>query len=950
MKSKNLANRFINYNKNHFFFVYTFAFLIMAVIGFYPFIKFDCSFVWSPDGTSQHYIALVYWGKYLREIVKSVLAGSLVIPQYDFSIGFGEDILSSLQYYVIGDPLNLLSVAVPSKYTVYLFDFLVVFRLYLSGLAFCALAKYKKQTVYSGVIGALIYVFNAYALNLGARHPFFINPMIYFPLIILGAEMIFDKKRPYLFIFMIFISGISNFYFFYVLTLFTALYILVRLFFVYKKQFIKGFFACLLKFGGCWLLGVAMAALIFIPVSYTFLSASRSGVEYGLDVFYNLRYYQTALSGFAGYVLLGKNTYIGLTVLGFSGIILLFMRKNKNAFLKVSFIILSVFMLFPVFGKIANGFSYVANRWVWAYALLISYIVTLTLSEIRKISFKQAVILGGASLLYCVYMYLTIVARNEASAAVGIGFVSFALGAVIYAALPYIKPHINKKRLQLAWKYFIVASMVFGVFCNTLYAYNRSESSFLSSFATVSNAQKMAFSNGFKKIKNVQNTETAVERYEIDGIQMVDYNNSLINETYGTTEYLSVINNYLNDFQQEMGMVYKSFAYADTGNGDPFLQAVENVKYFAAENPEKTPYGYDSRQLLKVQSNAIEGNGPMLGIHENKNYVPFGYTYQNVISTDEYSALSTADKRNALIQAAVIDGTDEFVNASVSQLDIKSSTYNVTLPDEENGNVRIADEKIHTIKDGVKVKAEIETEPGCQIYCIVKGLGFEDVDNEEATKRVNPEKYENLNDKELGTLRYSDKTRVERFNSFINFSANGKSTTVTVGTPNYDYYSGLTDFTINLGYSDEPVTELFLTFGRMGSYTIDSIQIVCESLDGFEEKTAALSEDTLQDIKIGTDSISGTISTQQDKWLLLTVPYSENWSVYIDGEEAETYRANTAFTAVNIEAGSHTVEMKYSNRTIKYSVPVTAAGFVCFAGVIICWELYNKKRRSCEQG
>jgi len=945
MKNRNLVNRFVNYNKKHFFLAYTFAFLIMALIGFYPFIKFDSSFIWNPDGTSQHYMALVYWGKYLREIAKSVLAGSLVIPQYDFTIGFGEDVLSSLQYYVIGDPLNLLSAVVPSKYTVYLYDFLVVLRLYLSGLAFCALAKYKKQPVYSGVTGALIYVFNAYALNLGARHPFFINPMIYFPLIILGAELIFNKKRPYLFIFMIFISGISNFYFFYVLTLFTVLYIFVRLFFVYKKQLVKGFITCFLKFGGCWLLGVAMAALIFIPVSYTFLTSSRGGVEYGLDVFYNLRYYQTALSGFAGYVLLGKNTYMGLTVLGFAGIILLFMKKKENTFLKVSFILLTVFLLFPVFGKISNGFSYVANRWLWAYALLVSYIVTVTISEVRKISFKQASVLGGASLLYCVYMYLTITARNEPSAAVGIGFVSFALGAVVYAALPYIKPHTDKKRLQRAWKCFIAASMVFGIFCNTLYAYNRSEGSFIAQFATVSDAQEMAFNNGFKKIKDVQDTETAVERYEINGIQMADYNNSIINETYGTTEYLSIINNYLNDFQKEMGIVYKSFAYADTGNGDPFLQAVENVKYFAAENPEKTPYGYDSRQLLKVKSNAIEDGGPMLGIHENKNYIPFGYTYKNVISADEYSALNAADKRNALMQAAVIDGTDEFVNTSASQLDIKSSIYNAVISDEDNENIRIADGKVHTMEERVRIKTEIETKPGCQVYCIVKGLSFEDVDNEEAVKRVNPEKYAELNAKELQTLRYSDKTRVEQFNSTINFSANGKNTTVTVGTPNYDYYSGETDFTINLGYCQKPVTELFVTFGRIGSYTVDSIQIVCESMEGFEEKAAALSENTLQNLKIGTDNISGTIKADADEWLLLTIPYSENWSVSIDGEETEAYRANTAFTAVHIEAGEHTVEMKYSNRITTCSAAATAAGFACFAGVITAWEIYNKKRK-----
>ena len=75
--------------------------------------------------------------------------------------------------------------------------------------------------------GALTYSFCMWGLTNAARHPYFLNPMIYFPLIILGIEKII-KKKPYLFIIMVTISAVSNFYFFYMIVLLTVVYALIR--------------------------------------------------------------------------------------------------------------------------------------------------------------------------------------------------------------------------------------------------------------------------------------------------------------------------------------------------------------------------------------------------------------------------------------------------------------------------------------------------------------------------------------------------------------------------------------------------------------------------------------------------------------------------------------------------------------------------------------------------
>lgn len=51
------------------------------------------------------------------------------------------------------------------------------------------------------ITGALLYAFSMYILVMGFHHPFFINPLIYFPLLLIGIEKNFGRKIPDIFYF-----------------------------------------------------------------------------------------------------------------------------------------------------------------------------------------------------------------------------------------------------------------------------------------------------------------------------------------------------------------------------------------------------------------------------------------------------------------------------------------------------------------------------------------------------------------------------------------------------------------------------------------------------------------------------------------------------------------------------------------------------------------------------
>lgn len=186
------------------------------------------------------------------------------------SIGYGSDIISTLHYYVIGDPLALFSVFVPNKYMVDFYDLLILLRMYLAGMAFAGYCFYMKNKNKIAVLtGSFIYVFCGYTIMFGLHHPYFLNPMIYLPLLLIGVEKIFKKESAIFFSIMVFISCTSNFYFFYIIVLVTILYVIFRIFMYYRKEQWKEAIRCL-SHGSYAVLGVCMSAFILIP-GYAFI-------------------------------------------------------------------------------------------------------------------------------------------------------------------------------------------------------------------------------------------------------------------------------------------------------------------------------------------------------------------------------------------------------------------------------------------------------------------------------------------------------------------------------------------------------------------------------------------------------------------------------------------------------------------------------------------------------
>ena len=67
-------------------------------------------------------------------------------------------------------------------------------------------------------------------------------------------------------------------------------------------------------------------------------------------------------------------------------------------------------------------------------------------------------------------------------------------------------------------------------------------------------------------------------------------------------------------------------------------------------------------------------------------------------------------------------------------------------------------------------------------------------------------------------------------------------------------------------------------------------------------------------------------------------------------QKAELLQANTAFSALALEPGKHTVELHYHTPYLRTGACLSAAGVAAFAALIVITEISRKKEKTAPGG
>ena len=131
-----------------------------------------------------------------------------------------------------------------------------------------------------------------------------------------------------------------------------------------------------------------------------------------MPLFYDRIYYEKYLS-----CLIGENMIqwgvAGYTAISMTGVFVLFAKKKSNTALKAGFLLLNVFLLVPFAGHVLNGFSYVSNRWIWVYGMLIAYIFVKIYPELFRLDIREKRKVFVMLLIYCGVALFSEAARTQ---------------------------------------------------------------------------------------------------------------------------------------------------------------------------------------------------------------------------------------------------------------------------------------------------------------------------------------------------------------------------------------------------------------------------------------------------------------------------------------------------------------------------------------------------------
>jgi uncharacterized membrane protein YfhO len=163
----------------------------------------------------------------------------------------------------------------------------------------------------------------------------------------------------------------------------------------------------------------------------------------------------------------------------------------------------------------------------------------------------------------------------------------------------------------------------------------------------------------------------------------------------------------------------------------------------------------------------------------------------------------------------------------------------------------------------------------------------------------------------------------------------------------YRYHTGQEDFVFNLGYHEEAITSCTITMKREGVIQFESLGIYSQPMDNVPAYTEALTQSVLENVTVGTNTVSGTISADQDKILVLSIPYQNGWTAYVDGEEMELTRANYMYMALPITAGEHTIELTFAIPGVKYALVITPVSVVLLIIISLAsWIIRKRKKKT----
>ncbi len=890
-----------------YFVGYTFLFFVVAYFIFAPYLQENRSLIWSVDGLGQYIPKIHRFIEYVPAMIQDLLHGNLDFQQYDFTTGMGATM--SISY----EPIYWLYLLFNPSQVESAYSLLIVLRYFLAGASMSVLLLYFHKPHWVSYTASMVYAFSGYALYAGTKHSQFLIPLMLLPVLVVAMEQLITRKKWYLLTVLTGISLLCSYYFLYINTFALGIYFVTRILCTKEYRNIKTFFTRGLIIAGSYVLGCSIGIISIFTSFGNYVGSSRSGGSKLADfltttpLFYRKEWISDFFVSFISDSFSpGMWLKLGFAPAALLVLILLFTRKNKKE-LKPMFLIFTLFCMFPVFGFILSGFSSVTNRWGYVYTVLIVFILAEHLDNLCKLSQKELYLMTGLVFLYGGIVFFSTKYRTDKIFGV---FGLLTLTLVVIFMINHTSSGLSKQTARL---------LISGI---TIVAVVLNANLFMTSKSDTGSHMETYVEYG-QSVPRMSKTALRYLDQVTDKDQEDGFYRSTNLKTYGDTRcssmlygyndistFTSTLNGGIVDYNRAMGNCDWNVVSIYSYNFRTYMHELASVRYLGGISKAKItpPYGYEPVWEKKKGKNTYT-------IYENQYTLPLGYTYDTILPESEAEKLSAAEKQEATMVSAIMEddraaANDTLKQTSASRLPLTAKRIEI-LEMKAKGGASIHKDSITVDEEGGSVKFTFKGEPNAETYLSLKGDLYFPKDAAEHFMETQVKS---------GDVSYEYKFRID------------------------SYSTKQEEFLFNLGYNEDSVSTCTLKFKKPGTIRFEDIAVYCQSMDSYGDRVSALKESALENVKTEKNTVTGTITTKENKMLVITLPYQKGWTAWVDGQQVDIEKVNYQYMGLPLTPGKHDIRLHFQLPHLQWAFLITGAGIGLFV-LIILFNFIRKRLR-----
>ena len=885
------------WNKHRDIVIIIILFLVVEAI----FLKINDLF---PFGKNNSFIKSDVSGQYIPfwSYLKDCFTGNQDFL-YSFSNGLGGSMIGIWAYYLLS-PFNLIFLLVSKINIANCQIILTVLKFLASTITMFIFLKTKTNKRTGRILGAFCYGFCgyniAYQMNI-----MWLDGVILLPLIALGIEKIIKEDKPLLYTITTALSLIVNFYIGFATTIFGGLYFLYALFLnKWKKENIK----IILKFALYSILGIGISAIILIPMVNVILAGRDTNDLLNIyDLWksnfnimdFSSKFFPGTINNDQLYTVNGlPNIYCGLITI----MLMVFYFINtkipiKNKLLSITVVFILYFsMKINIINLLWHGLK-APTGYPYRYSFLFIFILMILAIEafdkLNKKTVKQ-----------------------------------FSIAALITILLSVIVIINKEKIVEIELSTFSMFLVILFSVLLCVYGYWQDKS-----------REKKTYQRKIIQRKNI--------------LQIIYVKKEIILETVIIAICLTeLLYNYHN--------IYKNLAYDNQSGYVSIMKKYENIIHSVKENDdsfyriEKTE-NQNLNDSLTYDYYGIGHSSSVFSKKQKELLKALGYNYY--LDWCFYGWGSTPVLDSILGIKYIISPTEcndniylKYVN-QVQGYYIYENKYALPLMVLTNGNLELdLDENPFALQE--KLFENITGEKDVFIDCVL-------LDKQVEGLEVNGDYYK-MQDKDNNKLTYTFEVKDQNSDLYLfldnDYVYDNSLLEVNINGTTYQAdYIGATKNGIlpikkeNIGESNTITIELKFK----SEYGVQIRDVYLKQIDTEKFVSAmqkSIDKNYLTEIEEAGNKVEMTVNVQEKtEYVMLTVPYDEAWTIYINGEKVEYEETAYNFIGVTLQEGENKIEMQYIPKGLVLGGFISLTSIttlilylvICKKGIFSC----NKKQK-----